>query len=255
MTFPIYVISLPGCTERQAFISNQLERQGLSFTWLDGVDGRALSDEDKCRLYSEDKAVRQGGRALSSGEVGCALSHLKAYRTLLESGAEMALVLEDDAALRQDFRTMLEGVVQTVDWQEMDLLLLSHVYKYTEWNARSLEGGLRLVRMVTAYNGNGYMITRKGAEILLRWLQPVFVPADAWNYLHKHGALRIRAVVPYLVNHSTLSEDSVIGVREGAVRPFSVRLWRGVKRIVYGKFIYQLLVKPVLRIRKQPITW
>ncbi len=257
MNLPLHVISLPGSNERQAFIAGQLEGQGLPFSWLDGVNGRALDAAEKALLYSEEKAVRQGGRALSPGEVGCALSHLKAYRTFLDSGAELALVLEDDAALRPDFRSMLEGVVQAVDWQETDLLLLSHVQKYTEWGARPLVGDLRLVHTVTAYNGNGYLITRRGAEALLRELQPVFVPADSWNYLRKRGVLRIRAVIPYLVNHSTLSVDSVIGNIPRAVvdHPFLTRLWKGLKRVVYEKFLYQILVKPLLRIRKQPVTW
>lgn len=255
MNFPIYVISLPGSLERQAFISSQLERQGLLFDWLDGVNGRELKNDEVSRFYSEEKALGEGGRALTLGELGCALSHLKAYQSLIESDAKMALVLEDDAALRGDFHSMLEGVVQGVNWQEIDLLLLSHVYKYTDWGALPLIGDLRLVHMVTAYNGNGYIVTRKGAEKLLRELRPVFVPADAWNYLHKKNVLRIRGVVPYLVNHSVLSEDSIIGIRERRGGSFHIRLWQGIRRIVYEKFIYQLLVKPLLRIRKQPVTW
>lgn len=255
MNFPIYVISLPGSHERQAFIFSQLERQGLLFDWLEGVNGRELRNDEISRFYSEEKALSQGGRALTLGELGCALSHLKAYQSLIESDAKIALILEDDAALRSDFRSMLEGVIQRVDWQETDLLLLSHVYKYTDWGARPLVGDLRLVHMVTAYNGNGYLITRKGAEKLLREFCPVFVPADAWNYLHKKNVLRIRGIVPYLVNHSVLSESSIIGVRERKGVSFQIKLWRGIRRIVYEKFIYQLLVKPLLRIRKQPVTW
>jgi len=33
---------------------------------------------------------------MTPGEVGCALSHMKAYENLIHSGEEYALILEDD---------------------------------------------------------------------------------------------------------------------------------------------------------------
>jgi len=88
-------------------------------------------------------------------------------------------------------------------------------------------------------------------------LQPVCQPADCWNHLQKIGVLRIRGIVPYLVYHSRLSENSLIGEALRVAPKLSLRysVIRELKKILYDKFIYQLLVKPILRIRKQGAPW
>lgn len=114
-----------------------------------------------------------------------------------------------------------------------------------------------MVRPVKAFNGNGYLVTPQGAKKLLAALQPVHQPADCWNHLQARRALTIRGIVPYLVNHSRLSEDSLIGdsMRETRKPASSRPLLQTLKRVFYDKFIYQLLVKPAFRIRKQGTPW
>jgi glycosyl transferase, family 25 len=249
----IFVISLPGSTARQQAIAAQLGRRGLAFSWLEGVNGRSLDEAAVRRLYGAERAECEGGRQLSRGEVGCALSHLKVYQTMLDEALDLVLVLEDDAALSENFAEELAQVCTAIDWNDNELVLLSHIHKYTDWGARRIGPCLRLVRPVTAYNGNGYLITRQGAKKLLAALRPVYLPADCWNHLQKKGVLRIRGIVPYLVNHSRLSENSLIGdvLRVTPTAAANHSLARMARRILYDKFIYQLLVKPVLRIRKQ----
>ena len=257
MTPTLFVISLPGSTTRQQAMATQLKRHGLTFSWLDGVDGRALNESAIGQIYSAERAEREAGRQLSRGEIGCALSHLKVYQTMLDQALELVLVLEDDAALDENFAEALAQVCAAIDWSDNELVLLSHIQKYTDWGAHRVAPGWRLVRPFSAYNGNGYLITRSGAEKLLAALQPVFQPADCWNYLGKKDVLRIRGIVPYLVNHSRLSEDSLIGdtLRVPAKSAKDYSLARTLKKIFYDKFLYQLLVKPILRIRKQGTPW
>lgn len=253
----IFVISLPGSTERQAAITAQLERHHLAFSWLEGVDGRALDEAAVERVYSRERAQNEGGRQLSRGEIGCALSHLKIYQQMVAENIALALVLEDDAALSADFAQELTQVCEVVDWQTLDVVLLSHIHKYTQWGAHRISSKLRLVRPIRAYNGNGYLLTQRGARKLLMELQPVYQPADSWNSFKKKKVLSIQGVVPYLVNHSRLSADSLIGdTLRSSKQPASHRppcQW--LKRIFYDKLIYQILVKPILRIRKQPEPW
>ncbi len=254
----IFVISLPGSPDRQQAIANQLARHGLAFSWLDGVDGRRMSADERAAVYSQQRAETEGGRQLNAGEIGCALSHQKIYRQMLAEGIPLVLVLEDDAALDPEFAKCLNAVCAEVDWQSIDLLLLSHIQKYTAWGARSIAFDRQLVRPLVAYNGNGYLITLRGAERLLAQLVPVYQPADCWNHLRKRGVLNIRGVVPYLVNHSRLSENSLIGesLREMPAVPTVRRpLLKLIKRLVYDKFLYQIMVKPLMRIRRQPVTW
>jgi glycosyl transferase family 25 len=254
----IFVISLPGSVDRQQAIAQQLAQHGLDFSWLDGVDGRRLAAPELATVYSAQRAETEGGRQLNAGEIGCALSHQKVYRQMLAADIPLALVLEDDAALDGDFAQRLAEICATLDWQAVDLLLLSHIQKYTAWGARAIAGDRELVRPVVAYNGNGYLLTRRAAQLLLAQLTPIYQPADCWNHLREQRVLTIRGIVPYLVNHSRLSEDSLIGetMRAAPAAPVLQRSWlKLLKRLVYDKFLYQLVVKPLLRIRRQPVRW
>lgn len=254
----IFVITLPGSSDRQQAIAAQLARHRLSFDWLEGVNGRALDAPTRDRVYSEPRAIGEGGRPLSPGEIGCALSHQKIYQRMLEQDLPLVLVLEDDAALDADFAARLDEICAEVDWQTVDLLLLSHIQKYTAWGARPVATNRQLVKPLVAYNGNGYLLTRRGAERLLAQLRPVYQPADCWNHLRQLGVLQMRGIVPYLINHSPLAENSLIGaeLREPPTVPVVRRpLPKLLKRIFYDKFLYQILVKPLLRIRRQPMPW
>ncbi len=56
------------------------------------------------------------------GQIGCYLSHFKAYRALLDSGDESALILEDDAELSSELPDCLDPMTHAA--QEIDLLFL-----------------------------------------------------------------------------------------------------------------------------------
>lgn len=98
-----FVISLPGSTTRQESIAAQLARHQIDFSWKEAVNGRSLDEQTLGRVYDAERAEREGGRQLSRGEIGCALSHLDIYQTMLDQELDTVLVLEDDAALSSNF--------------------------------------------------------------------------------------------------------------------------------------------------------
>ncbi|MEO0380558.1 MAG: glycosyltransferase family 25 protein [Pseudomonadota bacterium] len=96
---PIYVINLDGSDARLRSAEAQITQAGLRFTRFSAVDGRgkALSAFPE---YDPQQTWRKFGRDMTSGEVGCYLSHLSVAQRLLDSDAAAALVLEDDFAAK-----------------------------------------------------------------------------------------------------------------------------------------------------------
>ena len=78
------------------------------------VDGqhRQATDFD---IYDEGAAMTRHGRALIGGEVGCYLSHIAAIDAFLASGAQFALVLEDDATIPLDARTIVSTLIDQIE--------------------------------------------------------------------------------------------------------------------------------------------
>lgn len=92
---PIFVINLDGSDQRLTSAQDQLAQANLNFERIDAVDGRGRPATD-FPTYQSTQAIRFFGRDLTSGEVGCYLSHVKAAQAVLDSGADYGLVFEDD---------------------------------------------------------------------------------------------------------------------------------------------------------------
>ena len=99
----VFVVSMPGATQRRAHMQAELGKQGIGFTFFDALNG----EQAQQALNAWGLAVAPG--ALSPGELGCAFSHISLWRQLLESSAQSMVVLEDDVFLGQGAARFLQG--------------------------------------------------------------------------------------------------------------------------------------------------
>lgn len=98
-----YVINLDKDKDRLSFISEHLDSFGLAWERIPAIYGKDYKGNE----YNEEEAFKKNGRALSQGELGCALSHKRAYQKFLETSEEYALILEDDVTFTEDIRVIL----------------------------------------------------------------------------------------------------------------------------------------------------
>lgn len=93
MQNPVFLISLAKDISRR----EQLKERFLSydsFDILQAVDGREMSAKEYFSLVMPSLKLHK--RLMSPAEVGCTLSHIKAYEKFLSSDAKNALFIEDD---------------------------------------------------------------------------------------------------------------------------------------------------------------
>ena len=249
---PIFLISLPDARERRRLMLAQLELPGMPpYQVIDGVDGRRLSAAELAQIYDAAAAQRRFGRDLTPGEIGCAASHFVAYRRMVAERIGVALILEDDALLGNQFLAVLERLVSRVDPGRPEAILLSHVVRYSAWGARRIDKIHRLCRPYEAYGGHAYLITMVGAQAMLSAYRRIVTVGDDWRQYIKAGVIKVSALVPYAVGTSPIANRSQIGERDSEVP----RLARWLQKYLWGKFIFQLFVKPVLRLHRQEQTW
>lgn len=250
----ILVISLKNAAGRRCLMSAQLESPGMPpYTWIDAIDGRALAPAQSNAIYDEAKAT-QHNRALTPPEIGCAASHLAAYQHMINQNLSVALVLEDDALLGHQSLQMIAKVLPHLDPGMSQAILLSHVGRYSAWGGRRLDKLHRLYRPYSAYGAHAYLITLAGAKAMLVALQPIRTVADDWRHFMRAGILDVRAVVPYPIGTTPGAGISQIGGERfsGGQRR---RLARWLRKYLWQKFLFQLVVKPALRLKGQPSTW
>jgi hypothetical protein len=103
-----YCINLARNPERRAAAQAEFEREGLAVTFFRATDGKAEAPE---------------GLFITKSEWGCADSHIRIWRDMVENGHEMALVFEDDISLVPNFNLKLREIVAELpdDWDYVNL--------------------------------------------------------------------------------------------------------------------------------------
>lgn len=102
----VYVINLPNSVDRRNSIIKELAKYNLQFELISGVYGKDVDRKSKDIFDEESYVIKNKfltksyvhGK-LTDGELGCAISHLKVYKTILKNKEDGALVLEDDITL------------------------------------------------------------------------------------------------------------------------------------------------------------
>ena len=96
-----YLINLDRATDRLELMNSEFEKCGMTFKRITAVDAKTLD-------HSTYIVNNQYDRELVPGEIGCYLSHVKTLETFLKSENDYAIIIEDDAILVHDFKSIVE---------------------------------------------------------------------------------------------------------------------------------------------------
>lgn len=175
------------------------ERKGL-IRWK-GIDGRAVSIAEHVSskalgeiLRAERLKYRSKHYELTRGAIGCWLSHVTLWRSILESDAECALIFEDDAVMARNIGDHLKDLRPPRDW---DIVLLGYVCN--ECDERSQDDMLEVKRF---FGLHGYIIHRRGIEKFLSSKHSKMVTKQIDSVLSdmiSEGDLKVYAAPSHLV--------------------------------------------------------
>lgn len=212
-TIPVFIISLACSAERREKIRARMDRLGMEFEFVDGIDLRRADisghpdyDGARRRLYF--------GCDLQPGELGCLLSHRKVYQIMVTRKLPHALVLEDDAGLEDDLPDVVRTLAESpVDWDLIRFLDKKKVYRKKCRRIGMIDATHELSRLPTNSGGAyGYLLNQCAAARLLElmeenWLQNDVLHSRAW-----FTGLTTYIVRPSPVTHPVDDDDdSTIG--------------------------------------------
>ena len=176
---PIYVINVEAHALRLQTISARAAELSLRLIRWPATAG---ADLDPAALSGGELAdgLRVRDFAPWSGnEAACGISHIRLLRELIDSGAQWAVVLEDDAIILHRIPTDIDAWGIPAD---ADIVLL---------NDRSVAGAIEVTaghfsygKVVGGAGTDGYLISKIGAQKLLRILDPLKDPLDFQMYSH-----------------------------------------------------------------------
>lgn len=199
----IFVINLEKDLARRESISGQLEALGLTYEMVPAVYGAGLSVENRSNLYDDHKAKLHRSRSLTPAEIGCALSHLRAYRTMIERGIDCALILEDDVTLPTGLKLFLDECARWMDSKTPSVWLLSPAEgDKTFTNPITVATSHHLLPYRSGFYASSYLVTLPAAQALLAELYPVSDVADCWQRLHRYRVVDLFVVSPPLIEQN-----------------------------------------------------
>ena len=215
------VISLRRSQERRRSISNHLSHAHISFSFLDGIDGTNISPERRRELIVPERLGWTN--YFRPGAIGCALSHLQAYQTLLATNESHMLILEDDARLRlppESLKRVFQSISSDSNFDVVLLNSYSRERTTVSPSNHSLEKGIRAFVCIDEAPASSlaYVVSRSAARRMLQINTPLRCTADQWSeYLQNGVRIHLLKPDPFVPNFDQSVID-YIGSRESAVR-------------------------------------
>ncbi len=207
----IFVINLDRDKGKRRHIEALFARHNLKFTRIEAVDGHQL-DNEKIQLFaSQSKAMNVMGRVLTSAEIGVALSHMLIYSRMIEEKIDKVVILEDDIEFNNSFSECLKYTAQLpIDWE---VVLLGHraiQSAFVEassslWSQKKIGEIFHCIRFAEfPFGTHGYLINRKGAEKMLKVLQPLVEPID--HYTGDDTVVNLYGISPVCIRLNAVLE-------------------------------------------------
>lgn len=175
--YNILAIAQPAEVERRKHLDEMLSSLGLQYQLVKTSPPVPQNQWHEVG-FDHEKSRSILGRDLSSGEIGCFLSHRNAWKTAAESSTP-SLILEGDAKLDQDSCNVCERLTQRPTSWELAMLYYSKCIP-SVWQQQRLDDTFRLAKFANrrAYCLAAYIVTPEGAQKLLEMSEHFYLPAD-----------------------------------------------------------------------------
>lgn len=224
-------INLETAADRRERLLQQARTAGIGLRLVTAYAGKDLSDEDKAG-YDRARRLQEFDRDLTPNEIGCVLSHLKALREFVETGAPYAVIMEDDVVFSPGMKEGIGYIIhRTAGWQVLKLFSRRGKTADITPSSAPADAPVRFIFPKKIYWSTvAILYTREAAEWVLEHCRTYRMAWDAQlSYLLLEHGIPYCAVDPDIIGTSDSDNDaSTIGKRDGQKAPF--RLMRYLRR-------------------------
>ncbi len=241
----IFYINLDTRVDRQDNIIQQMSNLNLVAQRVSASVGKDLSVEEKS-FIDYDKFLCLMKRTITDGEIGCALSHRRIWKYILENDIDYALVMEDDVIFD---KRLVEVISDCQNYEYFDFINFSTTTPYSydsqvarsfidkgmynrpkcpqllkEWKLLEWRNKWRIYKLKPITDelticecdpapalGSGYIISKKAAFEFLQSSNHLFYPIDyVWRFATgelKQGFISIPLIVQTQADSDILGRD------------------------------------------------
>jgi GR25 family glycosyltransferase involved in LPS biosynthesis len=233
-----FVIHLARAVQRRPQVETLRGALPMPVHIVDAVDGRAMTPAETAAVCRPRLYRPRYPFALGAGEIGCFLSHRKAWREIVERGLDAGLIVEDDVAVDTETFSRLLELVRTVAGPGDFIRFPQKLRGETGPVIASGDGGLSIIEPATpAFGMVMQIVGRDAAARLLELTETFDRPVDAvlqMRWLHGLRILSARPTVTTEISRElggTLAQSSRKSLYGTLAREIRRPLYRGAVRL------------------------
>jgi glycosyl transferase family 25 len=205
----LYFINLEKDHQRLKNITHQLDKQLITYRRIAGIDARKLSE-----AFKKDFALKRKSKKTPwlDGQIGCFLSHFKAWEMVAQSQDMYAVILEDDVHLSNDFGKFIHAS----SWipNDANILRLETSTNYVLLNKKTSFLNRNISKVTsTTWLAGGYIISKETAKFLISLSEQYHHTVDALLFSRELSSISkdliIYQIDPAIVQQDKYSEDSI----------------------------------------------
>ena len=237
MTWPSYLINLEENVARRNNSIRQLKALGLDWHRIDAVNGWKLSETDIEKFYNAEANCYQAKAPLTVPEIGCYISHLKAWERIASGNSAGGFIFEDDFLATAELGRVLADISDD-GGSTWDMIKLFSLDKSPHTIARQPLGQQH--EIVIPYRVPsctlGYGVTVAAAARLADHKIPFFRPVDEDMKFFWETGIRVSLVLPcpITVGDQRTLTGTIGNERRGKnVEPFLKRINYALNNVKY----------------------
>ncbi|EAV7066399.1 glycosyltransferase family 25 protein [Salmonella enterica subsp. arizonae serovar 63:z36:-] len=249
MQINVYVISLEDEFLRRNIMCEQLNGP---FTFINAVDLRKIKSITITKYLNNDKLPYPKVRTnLTNGEIGCALSHLKALNKFVEDEGEYALILEDDAILPTNYLDVINNICSNskgywdfllLGYSKLDVSETSSFYKMEPINILQKINNISIGEPWKNWTSGtvAYLVSKQAARRFIEvHNRKIFTVADDWAFFKGNFDFKILHCRPLIIFENYAELKSSIELERGTFISYTpyylkfIRICRGYIRKLF----------------------
>lgn len=171
-------INLRRSEDRWTSIMTSGRQHGIDLRRVEAVDGRNYK-EAEWYDFDVEKFEKCNGRTPLSGEFGCYQSHIQALRVFVESDADSAVILEDDAVINSKLKPFAQMLTDRHADKKYVVRLTAHRLPLFEKLQDGIDGhSIGQCWFGPTGSAAAYWLSRPAAKQLLKSMLPGYLPFD-----------------------------------------------------------------------------
>ena len=199
VSLKVLVINLDRSPERLAKMREQLATLQIEMQRVRGIDASLMSAKELDAFRAAH--LRPDGGIWHTGQIGCLLSHISAWKVIASGTDDAASIFEDDV----QFSANSTFFLSSSSWipGDADIVRLERPTNGVKMG-RKFQLGDRCIRKVysEAWGAAGYVVTKRVAEALVKTPKSLLLPSDSLLFNKAASAiarhLSVYQVVPAL---------------------------------------------------------